>query len=242
MHIFYSPGEHDTFILLESSESNHCIRVLRLRQDDEVGVINGEGVFYKTRIVEADPVNTKLEILSSVKNFGKRNYYLHVAIAPTKNTERFEWFLEKATEIGMDEITPIYCQHSERKKLRTGRLGKVILSAVKQSQKAYLPLLNTPVKYDDFLKLNHVAEKYIAYCSDYVSDFLINIPAQMNKYLIIIGPEGDFSPSEITTAINNGFTPVSLGQSRLRTETAGVVAAQIISDRSIISETQKECS
>jgi len=236
MHIFYSPGNHEKCIHLDPSESGHCIRVLRLKTGDRVGVINGEGVFYTSRILKPDPENTLLEIVSEIKNYGKRNYSLHIAIAPTKNMERFEWFIEKSVEIGIDEITPVYCQRSERTKLRVDRLRRVILSAVKQSRNAYLPKLNMPATFDDIAGKDTDAEKYIAHCSDEPKDHLVSIPVKHKNVLILIGPEGDFSEPELVKASANGFVPVSLGPGRLRTETAGVVAAQIISDRNIIAE------
>jgi 16S rRNA (uracil1498-N3)-methyltransferase len=239
MHLFYCPGDHTDYIHLDTSESKHCIKVLRLTKNEEVGVINGQGVLYKTRIVFPDLKHTTLKVITSIKNYGKRNYYLHIAIAPPKNIERFEWFLEKVTEIGIDEITPVYCHRSERLKLRTERLEKIILSAVKQSQKAYMPLLNMPVKYNDFIENISDIGKYIAYCSEKNQNYLVLVPEINKKNLVIIGPEGDFTPLEIENALANGFIPVSLGQSRYRTETAGVVTAQIISDRYII-QSQRE--
>jgi 16S rRNA (uracil1498-N3)-methyltransferase len=238
MHLFYKPGIHLNNIKLDEHESHHCINVLRMRINDEVFVINGQGVFYKTRISKADSKNCSLEITETIENFDKRNYNLHIAIAPTKSPERFEWFLEKAVEIGVDQVTPLLCQHSHRNRLRKERLEKIIVSAVKQSFKARVPILNDPQDFTEFIKIQ-CDSKFIAICSDQYTKHLLEHTMKGDDILILIGPEGDFSEVEIENAINSGFLPVSLGRSRLRTETAGVSVAQMIADYYVIKEIPK---
>jgi 16S rRNA (uracil1498-N3)-methyltransferase len=234
MQLFYKPGIHDKNIELDENESHHCINVLRMRINDEVFVINGKGVLYKTRLIKPDSKNCSLEIIESVENFDKRDYSLHIAIAPTKSPERFEWFLEKAVEIGVDRITPVVCKHSHRNRLRKERLDKIIVSAVKQSVKATIPILNDPQDFNEFIKTQG-RSKFIAICSDqYTQHLLEQTMMSGDDITILIGPEGDFSEEEIQEAINFGFQPVSLGRSRLRTETAGVSVAQMVADYYVI--------
>lgn len=224
MHIFYTPDIDSENYILSEEESKHCIKVLRLNSGDSLYLVDGKGGFYDAIIDDPHPKKTKLRILSKVENFGKRNHYLHIAIAPTKNIERVEWFLEKATEIGIDEITPIICDRSERKEIKTERLNKVITSAIKQSIKAYHPKLNEAVRFSDFITQNTNTQKFIAHCMD---GGKVTIKEQLilnSNYLIVIGPEGDFTLEELDAAVNNNFIPVSLGDSRLRTETAALEA------------------
>lgn len=224
MHIFYTPDIDSENYILSEEESKHCIKVLRLNSGDSLYLVDGKGGFYDAIIDDPHPKKTKLRILSKLENFGKRNHYLHIAIAPTKNIERVEWFLEKATEIGIDEITPIICDRSERKEIKTERLNKVITSAIKQSIKAYHPKLNEAVRFSDFITQNTNTQKFIAHCMD---GGKVTIKEQLilnSNYLIVIGPEGDFTLEELDAAVNNNFIPVSLGDSRLRTETAALEA------------------
>ena len=225
MHLFYTPDiqNTDTYTLSEE-ESKHCIKVLRLQASDLIYLIDGTGGFYKSEIVEPDAKRTLLKILERTFEYGKRNHYLHIAVAPTKNIERFEWFLEKATEIGIDEITPIICERSERRDVKIERLNKVIVSAVKQSIKAYHPKLNEAVKLTNFLSGGFIGDKYIAHCVESEKQSLKSVIRQQHKYLILIGPEGDFSDAEIAKAMKEKYIPVSLGNSRLRTETAALEA------------------
>jgi 16S rRNA (uracil1498-N3)-methyltransferase len=224
MHIFYTPDINSNTLTLTEEESKHCIKVLRLETGSILHLIDGIGGFYDAIIEDPHPKRTKLKILNKIENFAKRNHYLHIAIAPTKNIERLEWFLEKATEIGIDEITPIICDRSERKEVKTERLIKVITSAVKQSIKAYHPKLNEPVRFSEFIASTTHSQKFIAHCMNggkvTIKEQLIN----KGNYLVVIGPEGDFSFQEIETAISHNFIPISLGESRLRTETAGLQA------------------
>ena len=236
MHVFYKPGHHDNLIYLDPAESHHCINVIRLRLGDEVNVLNGKGTLYETIISRADQKKVVLKIKSAHTEYDKKEYHLHIAIAPTKNMDRFEWFIEKSTEIGVDEITPLFCMNSERRKLRQDRLEKVLISAVKQSLKATLPVLNQPENFTDFIVKQTSAARFIAYCSIEKREHLLKVTKNSNNILVMIGPEGDFGPKEIKMAKETGFQPVSLGKSRLRTETAGVAVAQIIADSYVIKD------
>ena len=223
MHLFYTPDLSGNLYQLNEEESKHCSRVLRLVQGDQVNLIDGKGGFYTAEIVDSHPKHTKLKITESIQEYFKRNHYLHIAVAPTKNIDRFEWFLEKATEIGIDEITPIICDRSERKEIKTERLNKIITSAVKQSLKAYHPKLNEPCRFKDFIS-RPVGQKFIAHCIDLEKTSLSDKIEKQGNYTILIGPEGDFTPAEVGSAINAGYVPASLGTSRLRTETAALEA------------------
>ena len=224
MHIFYTPDISDKTYTLDEPESKHCVRVLRLEKGDEITLVDGRGGFFTAEIADPNPKRCTVNVIKSELNFGQRNFKVHVAIAPTKNNERLEWFLEKATEIGIDRVTPLLCRYSERKEIKHDRLEKVMVSAMKQSLKAYLPKLDELTKFNDFIKLPFAGQKFIAHCEEQHREFLKNLVKSGENYLILIGPEGDFSPEEIEMAIQAGFQPVSLGESRLRTETAGVVA------------------
>jgi len=226
MHLFYTPDIQPTHpqYFLSEEESKHAIRVLRLNVGDEVQLIDGRGGLYAAEIKDAHPKRTILQINSVKLEFNKRNHYLHIAIAPTKNIERLEWFLEKATEIGIDEISLIICQRSERKEAKTDRLNKIITAAIKQSIKAYHPILNEPESLAKLMTHEFDGQKFIAHCEvgDKVNLKQAIVPG--GKYLILIGPEGDFTPKEIEDALSNGFKAITLGESRLRTETAALEA------------------
>lgn len=224
MHLFYTPDISADYYQLNEEESKHCVRVLRLVNGDIVYLIDGAGGFYKTEITDAHPKRCTLHVLEKQSDYGKRNFYLHIAIAPTKNIERIEWFLEKVTEIGVDEITPIICQRSERKEVKTDRLNKIIISAIKQSLKAFKPKLNESIDFKKFIVQPKLKSKYIAHCLEDNKQSVSQVYKQKEDILILIGPEGDFTPAEIEMALQNGFVPITLGESRLRTETAGVVA------------------
>src|SRR5258707_11638567 len=226
MQLFFTPDidPSNTQYFLNEEESKHCIRVLRLEAGNEVQLIDGKGGFYTAIIQDANPKKTSLHINSVITEFNKRNHYLHIAIAPTKNIERLEWFLEKATEIGIDEISLIICKHSERKEVKIDRLNKIITSATKQSIKAYHPVLNTPLNFNQLLAKPFQGQKFIAHCEN--SD-KINLKDQLiiqGGYLILIGPEGDFTTNAIDDALHISFKAITLGQSRLRTETAALEA------------------
>lgn len=231
MHLFYIPNIKEKEFVLDEQESKHCVRVLRLKVGTQLHLSDGEGTLYKAEIVDANPKACKLELIETLTEYGKRSYYLHVAIAPTKNIDRFEWFLEKATEIGIDEITPILCDHSERKQIKHERLERVVVSAMKQSLKAYKPQLNNLMSYKDFMQQasSSIEQRYIAHCDGGEKSLIKNLYKPKESVLILIGPEGDFSPEEVEIALKNSYKPVSLGDSRLRTETAGVVAVANVS-------------
>lgn len=227
MNLFFGNITLDGFALLTEEDSAHCIRVLRMKSGEEVFFTDGNGNFYTGTISDPDPKKCWVSIAETKQDYGRRNYSLHIAIAPTKNIDRYEWFLEKATEIGIDEITPVICQRSERRVLKTERLNKVLLSAMKQSLKTYLPKLNEPVALDKFISGNTTEHKYI--CLMNAENHLKNKLITSENSLVLIGPEGDFTETEIALTRQHNFIPVSLGKSRLRTETAGIVAASVVS-------------
>lgn len=223
MHLFYTPDISGDEYTLNLDESKHCVKVLRLQKDEVIQLIDGRGGLFEAVILSPDPKRTQLRIVSETREYQKRNHYLHIAIAPTKNIERLEWFLEKASEIGIDEITPIICDRSERKDVKIERLERVITSAIKQSLKAYHPKLNEVVKYKEFI--NDVSgQGYIAHCMDGEKAQLKDLVTLRDRYTILIGPEGDFTPYELALALNYECQPISLGTSRLRTETAALEA------------------
>ena len=229
MQLFYSTDISNGKIELSQSESHHCVKVLRKSINDIIMVIDGMGNLYTTKLIDLDSKKSILEIISSQKGYGQRENYLHIAIAPTKNIDRLEWFLEKAVEIGIDEITLIECENSERKKIKMERCEKIILSATKQSLKAFLPRLNPLVKFNQFINENHFEmAKSIGYLDGKKSAFLSDYHHDKKSHLVCIGPEGDFLAAEVKMAIKKGFQCITLGDSRLRTETAGVVASTLI--------------
>ena len=228
MHLFYSPRIDSDMLTLDEEETRHCTRVLRLTEGDTVYITDGLGTLIECRIKEILKKKCLLETVTRQTGYQKRNFKIHIAIAPTKNSERIEWFLEKTTEIGIDEITPVFCQYSERTHLKTERLKKVIISAMKQSLKTYLPVLNNSVDIETFLRNPFNGLKFIACCDNPDTVYLTNVYSTGKDTLILIGPEGDFSKDEIEMAQKEGFIPITLGKSRLRTETAGVVACTII--------------
>lgn len=231
MHLFYTPDISSELYTLNELESKHCIRVLRLKTGNNISLTDGKGNIYLTEIIEDHPKRCTVRVTEVQKEIGKRPYNIHIAVAPTKNIARIEWLIEKATEIGIDEITPLICEHSERKNVNKERLTKVATSAIKQSLKAYHPKVNDMIDFKKFIQTEFVGEKYIAYCSDLYRDSLRNIYKKKTNALILIGPEGDFSQSEVELAMHHKFKPVSLGLSRLRTETAALFACCIVNLR-----------
>tara|TARA_B100001939_G_scaffold86867_1_gene74438 strand:- start:569 stop:1258 length:690 start_codon:yes stop_codon:yes gene_type:complete len=226
MQLFYSSIIEKT-VNITSEENKHLVKVLRKNINDQIHLIDGKGYLYTGRIIKQDKNNSEVEIINKEKKEKNHNYYLHVAISPTKNINRFEWFLEKATEIGIDEITPILSQRSERKKINIDRCERILISAIKQSIKFHIPKINDPISYNDFIKQKINGDKYIAHCLDIKKEKLEN---SINKaYTILIGPEGDFSEEEINSATNQNYKSLSLGSSRFRTETAGVISTHLIS-------------
>jgi 16S rRNA (uracil1498-N3)-methyltransferase len=228
MHIFYTPTIDSNEYVLDEEESKHCVRVLRLKEQDPVFLIDGHGGFYHARILDANPKHCKVFVYQKYTEFGRRNYRLSIAIAPTKNIERLEWFLEKSTEIGIDRIIPMVCQQSERKIIKPERLTKIIAEAIKQSKQAYMPVLDDLCSFNELVGQEFSGSKLIAYCDEDFRPNLKNVLLPGENVLILIGPEGDFSTDEIKTALGRGYKGVSLGNSRLRTETAGVVACHTV--------------
>ena len=220
MQLFYTPDISSQLYTLDKEESWHCMRVLRLKKGDIIFLTDGKGTLFESHIIEPDPKRCIVEVTGKQEGYGKRSYSLHLAVAPTKNIDRFEWFLEKATEIGIDEITPVICEHSERKQIRTDRLNKVITAAVKQSLKAYHPKLNDAVSLKKFIEMNSGKSRYIAHLEESDPELLKDVYEKGSDAVILVGPEGDFSPGELELAKENGFQVVSLGDYRLRTETA----------------------
>lgn len=228
MHLFYTPliEPHHPSFLLSEEESKHAVRVLRLQAGAIVHLIDGRGGRYKTEIIDPHPKRTSLRVLEVEQEVGKSVYNLHIAVAPTKNIDRIEWFLEKATEIGIQELTPIICTRSERKEVKVERLEKVAIAAMKQSLKAYLPKINPAVSFSEFLKGcvdSEDVHKGIAHCLEGDKRYISTYPKE-GRYIFLIGPEGDFSDEEIKQAADQGFEPISLGNARLRTETAALAA------------------
>ena len=225
MQFFFSKIE-DKKALFSSGEKIHLTKVLRKKTDDLIKIIDGTGFLYTGKIINLKNKNLEVEIIKKEKKEKKHNYYLHLAIAPTKNINRFEWFLEKGTEIGIDEITPIICKNSERKKINIHRCNRILISSLKQSLKYHLPKLNEAIKFDEFIKQKNESKKYIAHCKETEK---IKIEKDINaSYTVLIGPEGDFSDHEIEVANNNNYESITLGESRLRTETAGILATHNI--------------
>ena len=229
MHIFYAPGISGNSWILDEKESRHCIRVLRMTEGTPVKVIDGKGNLYEGVISLARQKNCEITIDNVVREFEKRNYRLHIAISPLKNPERFEWFIEKSVEIGIDEITPLICKNTEKQRIKPERINKIIVSAMKQSLKADKAILNEAESFNDFIKKELAGTKLISHCSSAMDRVRIDCEyAKGDDAIILIGPEGDFSDNEITVAVKAGFKPVHLGRSRLRTETAGIAACYSI--------------
>ncbi len=227
MHVFYTPDIDSSEYYLSEEESKHCTKVLRLQKGAVIHLIDGKGGLYKAELIDDNKKQVTVKVINVIQEYNKRDHYLHIAIAPTKNMDRLEWFLEKATEIGIDEITMVICARSERRVTKEERLNKVVTSAVKQSLQAYHPKINQDVSLLEFLKCENGASsvKFIAHCMDdeprnYLSDIIV----PKKKYTILIGPEGDFNSDEIESALQFGFIPLTLGNTRLRTETAGIAA------------------
>lgn len=227
MQIFYTPDIQISSELPEE-EAQHCIRVLRLTEGAEVLLTDGKGTFYKAEITNAHPKHCNVTVVESWKQPPIWSFYLHIAIAPTKNMDRMEWFAEKATEIGINEITCLNSRFSERKEIKTARLEKISISAMKQSQKATLPAINGMTDFKKLVNTPFEGQKYIAHCNKGKKSLLKDLYSRDGNVLILIGPEGDFSTEEVKMAIEQGFEPISLGDSRLRTETAALVACHTI--------------
>lgn len=228
MNIFFVEDLSSGSFVMNKEESRHCIKVLRLKKGDQVLVMNGKGSIYQAVIQNPDSNACQATILMESHRQNERLYHLTIAIAPTKNMDRFEWFLEKSTEIGIDRIVPIICQHSERKDLKTDRLQKILISAIKQSGQLFLPELTQPMPLKDLLRLPFDGDRFIAHCDSGEKQIFKNSITAGKNILVLIGPEGDFDSVEIKLAQDQGFKAISLGESRLRTETAGIVACHTV--------------
>jgi len=230
MELFFSNIIKDSVATISGDEFRHCTKVLRHKQGDAISFIDGKGGLYNGKILRIFSDSCEIQVLDSQSDYGKRNYFLHIAVAPTKNIDRYEWFMEKATELGIDELTPIIGEHSERKVFKPERGERIILSAVKQSLKAKVPALNPVISVKDFIRKMSDFDgiKLIAHCNEGERQRIIDVLPDGCRFLVLIGPEGDFSPSEVELAISNGFTPVTLGESRLRTETAALAVVTAI--------------
>lgn len=249
MELFFSTDIEGGICRLDKDESAHCIKVLRHHTGDEINVIDGHGTLYRCRISSDSPKGVEAMVISSEKDWGSHPYRLHMAVCPTKNNDRYEWFAEKGCEIGLDEITPVIGEHSERRVFKTGRLEKILVSAAKQSLKAAVPAVNDPISVKDFISGNGAQDpntddgilRLIAYCFEDEKVPRISIKDALDHFngqdiIVMIGPEGDFSKAEAELALQKGFIPVHLGPSRLRTETAALTSVAAVYFRMISME------
>ena len=235
MHLFYQPDvtAGTATAYLPEEESRHCVKVLRLQAGEEIIVVDGKGGWYACEISRPDSRRCELWVRQSISDYCKRPYTIHIAIAPTKNADRMEWFVEKCVEIGVDEISFVITQHSERRFFKIDRLSKIAVGAMKQSLKAFLPVMHEVIHFPEFLeRVNPAGQKLIAYVDEGITagerKLLQEVAKPNGQYCVLIGPEGDFSTSEVSQAVRSGYRPVSLGESRLRTETAGIVACHLL--------------
>jgi 16S rRNA (uracil1498-N3)-methyltransferase len=229
MQVFYSPDITGNELILDRNESRHIIRVLRMKKGDPVKLIDGKGSLYDGVIDNPDQNSCSIMITASYRGFEKRSYNLHMAVSPLKNMDRYEWYLEKSVEIGIDSITPLLCRNTEKESVKSDRLNNIIISAMKQSLKAFRPQLNAPCRFEEFVTGSFTGLKFIAHCNEnFIRKGIHEIYKPGDDAIIMIGPEGDFSKNEIEEAYRNGFTGINLGTSRLRTETAGVAACHSI--------------
>ncbi|AUC76343.1 16S rRNA (uracil(1498)-N(3))-methyltransferase [Olleya sp. Bg11-27] len=229
MQLFYNPDIDDNTdqFIFPKDESRHIVKVLRKQTGDLLYITNGKGYLFKAELVIADQKKCIVTILDTTLQ-EPLNYKLHLAVAPTKMNDRYEWFLEKATEIGITSITPIICDHSERKVVKLERFEKIIQSAMKQSLNCYYPIINQPISFKEYCNHEFLGDIYIAHCEETDKKTLKSQISSTNEITILIGPEGDFSVKEIEMAIKNKFIPVTLGNTRLRTETAAIVACHSV--------------
>lgn len=230
MQLFFNPeiSEKDQQVVFPKDESKHIIKVLRKKEGDSLNITNGKGLLFSAEIIQADIKQCVARILSFEEQ-PPPPYYLHMIVAPTKMNDRYEWFLEKAMEIGVQEITPVICDHSERKVIKPERYQRVLLSAMKQSLHLNFPILNEAIDFKDFIHTESKGSKFIAHCEDVSEKAYLQTKVKPSEQVnILIGPEGDFSPEEIKLALENGWEPVSLGDSRLRTETAAIAACHTV--------------
>ena len=236
MELFYSNTISEGGRVLDAEESGHCVRVLRHRRGDTIHVVDGHGMLYRCTIVDDDPRGVLFDVDEWVENYGSHAYWLRMAVCPPKNIDRFEWFAEKATEIGVDVISPLFGDYSERKVFKLERIERLLVSAAKQSHKGAIPQLDEAITVREFLEQDHEGLKLICYCDEATGKIDIKEAlshARQNlsnrpKVTIMIGPEGDFSRAEVALALERGWQPVSLGDSRLRIETAAIVATAAV--------------
>ncbi|GHV67090.1 ribosomal RNA small subunit methyltransferase E [Bacteroidia bacterium] len=228
MYLFYTPQISGDLYVLPAGEARHCVRILRLSVGDVLTLTDGKGGFYEGEITESSERECLVRVLKKQEEYGKRGFRVHIAVAPTRHTDRMDWLLEKCVEIGIDEVTLFTTEHSVRRTLKLERLEKVMIAAMKQSLKAYLPTLNPIVDFRTFIDSCGDGQKFIAHCHSGEKKRLHEVYIKGEDALILIGPEGDFSETEIELAVKAGFVPISLGDSRLRTETAGVVACHSV--------------
>lgn len=227
MNLFYQPQITEGIHYLDEEESRHCVKVLRRNTGDQIRITDGKGFFYDAVITKADSRQCQFSIATTTRE-KSRTFTVHVAVSPTKNADRIEWFVEKATEFGIDTISLIECENSERGFIKIERLRKLAISAMKQSLKATLPIVNEMVTFPAFVKASHENGKFIAYVDRDNPTHLKDVVKRNESSVVVIGPEGDFSVDEIHLAEASGFVKVSLGQSRLRTETAAIAACHIV--------------
>lgn len=231
MYLFYSSSPISPIHILDEQESKHIAKALRLRKGDELHLTDGKGNLYRTKIIDDNIKACVVEVLSQCEDYNKLSYHLHIAVAPTKNNDRLEWFVEKAVEIGISNITTLICEHSERTSIKKDRIERLMISAMKQSLRSQLPIFTEGISFKNFIEQSdNYSQKYIAYCGELEESpaLLKNVCQTDTDTLILIGPEGDFSKEEVQLAMKNGFIPVSLGKSRLRTETAALLACATV--------------
>ena len=230
MQIFYTPEIYGNNYTLNETESKHCVKVLRMAAGDSVKLIDGKGNLYEGVVSEPNHKKCIIAITKVSKNFEKRDYKLHIAISPLKNSERFEWFVEKSVEIGIDEITPLICHRTEKQSVKADRIEKIIISAMKQSLKTLNTVLNPPRNFNEFIAEQLGGIKMIAHCNESLNNriSISQVCKKGDNAVILIGPEGDFTELEIDAALQQKYLPIHLGKSRLRTETAGIIACHSV--------------
>lgn len=235
MELFYSSDIQGSIVRLDSVESGHLVRVLRHKAGDEISVIDGKGSLYRCTLLNADAKEAEAQVIERVYPFGSHPYHLTLAVCPTKNNDRYEWFAQKATEFDIDRIVPTIGEHSERRVFKTDRIGKIVLAATKQSLKASLPQIDEPLSVKQFISscADSKALKLICYCSDELAQRTsikeaLESLGDNREIIVLIGPEGDFSEAEVRAAMDSGWVPVQLGESRFRTETAALAATAAV--------------
>lgn len=228
MNVFYLPDAREGNVSFPEEESKHIVRVLRMREGDTFCVTNGKGSLFDAELIDAHPKRAMANLLNRREGYDNRVFKLSIAIAPTKLNERTEWFLEKATEIGIDEIKLFASYHSERRVVNVDRFKKIVVAAMKQSVKSNMPIIEEMQTFENLVRQDFSGQKFIAWIDEEVKDQLCNLYDKGSDVLVLIGPEGDFSKDEVELAKANGYVPVSLGEARLRTETAAIVACHTI--------------